>query len=178
MKFNKEKWKVLHLGKNNPRQQLHAGGHPAEKQVVREGPGGVGGHQVEREPTICPSHKGGKMISWAALEGVLPTGWERCSLFQQWVMLFDSILSGVPCCHKTCLSRPRMVFRAEDPGGAMFPGCRVKHVSHFLLCPDWLKGYHMNYLWSFQRLITAQGHHWNSYFRSLDREGSQSDCNP
>ncbi|KAK4806316.1 LOW QUALITY PROTEIN: hypothetical protein QYF61_008502 [Mycteria americana] len=40
MKFNKEKCKVLPLGRNNP----------AGKHLGREGPGGLGGHQVDHEP--------------------------------------------------------------------------------------------------------------------------------
>lgn len=33
-------------------------------------------------------------------------------LLLKWVPLSDSILSGVPCCHRTCFSRPRVGFQA------------------------------------------------------------------
>lgn len=35
-----------------------------------------------------------------------------------------------------------MIFWGEAPDGVVFPGCSVKHVSHFLPCLDWLKVYH------------------------------------
>ncbi len=59
MKFNK-KCKVLHLGRNSSRHRYMLGGHPAGKQLGRKEPGGPGGHEVEREPTMCPCRKEGK----------------------------------------------------------------------------------------------------------------------
>ena len=32
--------------------QYYAGGCPAGKQLIRKGPGGPGGHQVEHEPAL------------------------------------------------------------------------------------------------------------------------------
>jgi len=45
MNFNKEKCKVLHLGRNNPTP-------PSLKQLSRKGPEYPGGHQVEHEPAM------------------------------------------------------------------------------------------------------------------------------
>jgi len=38
MKFNKGKYRVLHLGRNNPMHQVHTQGRPAGEQLCREGP--------------------------------------------------------------------------------------------------------------------------------------------
>ncbi|GAB0178750.1 mitochondrial enolase superfamily member 1 [Grus japonensis] len=56
-KFNKEKCKVLHLGKNNSMHNCMFGGNPAGKQLGRKGPGGPGGNRVENEPAMCPCRK-------------------------------------------------------------------------------------------------------------------------
>jgi len=48
MEFNKEKQKVQHLGRNNPRVPIYAVCHSAGKQLCRTGPGDSGRHQVER----------------------------------------------------------------------------------------------------------------------------------
>ncbi|KAK4819160.1 hypothetical protein QYF61_025975 [Mycteria americana] len=56
MKFNKDKCKVL----EQLQAPVCAGGHPAGKQLGREGPGRPGGHQIEREPAMCPCHKEGQ----------------------------------------------------------------------------------------------------------------------
>lgn len=59
MQFNTGDRKVLHLGRNNPPTPVHAGGHPAGKQLGRKCPERAGGHQVEREPATRPGSKGG-----------------------------------------------------------------------------------------------------------------------
>lgn len=45
-KFNKEKSKILYLGRKKPRHQYSPSGAPARKQLGREGPEGLGRHQV------------------------------------------------------------------------------------------------------------------------------------
>lgn len=58
VKFNKDKHKVLHSGRNSHRHlhMLEVGG----KRSGRKGPGGPGGHQVEREPAVGPCSQKGK----------------------------------------------------------------------------------------------------------------------
>ncbi|PKU44523.1 rna-directed dna polymerase from mobile element jockey-like [Limosa lapponica baueri] len=57
MQFNKEKYKVLHLRRNETLAPLW--GHPAGKQLGRKGPWGSGGHEVEHEAAVCPCGKEG-----------------------------------------------------------------------------------------------------------------------
>lgn len=49
MKFNKDKYKVLHLGKHNPglaaRVEIFLGG----EQLCEKGSGGPGGQQIQNE---------------------------------------------------------------------------------------------------------------------------------
>lgn len=43
-------------GEKQPQALENAGGHPAEKQLCRKGPGG---HHVECDPATCPCNKEG-----------------------------------------------------------------------------------------------------------------------
>lgn len=56
IKFNKVKCKMPTLGRNKP---VHQYLPLIWKQLCRKGPEGSGGHQVEREPAICPCSKVG-----------------------------------------------------------------------------------------------------------------------
>ncbi|KAK4823520.1 hypothetical protein QYF61_003029 [Mycteria americana] len=51
--------------------KVHNTSRIRKNRPVRKLPRCPGGDQVEHEPIMCPSHKGGKMVSWAALEGML-----------------------------------------------------------------------------------------------------------
>lgn len=53
MRLNKEKCKVLHLGRNSPRHQYTL------EATCREGPACPGGHQVGHEPAMGPCCKRG-----------------------------------------------------------------------------------------------------------------------
>jgi len=52
MKINKEKYKVLHLGKNNPRRPVYARGCTVGMKLGRKGHDGPDGQQVERVPAM------------------------------------------------------------------------------------------------------------------------------
>lgn len=56
-KLNKEKCKDWHNGEQQPQAPVHAGGHPAGKQRVRNRPGCPGGHQVDHEKAMCLCRK-------------------------------------------------------------------------------------------------------------------------
>ena len=55
MYFNKEKCQVLCLQKRNP-GTVHSGGHPAGKQLCRQGAGGPGVHKFKKGAAMCPCH--------------------------------------------------------------------------------------------------------------------------
>jgi len=59
MKINKGKYKVLHLGRNNPRHQDILGATWLERTFAEEEPRGHGGHHVEHKPATCPCGKEG-----------------------------------------------------------------------------------------------------------------------
>lgn len=63
VKINMGNYTALHLRRNNPTCQLHAGGHPVGKQLDRKGPGGPGGHQIEHEPAMHPCSNEGELYS-------------------------------------------------------------------------------------------------------------------
>jgi len=72
-------------------------------------------------------------------------------LFQKLVLLTDSILFQVPCCHRTCLSRPRRVFWLVAWGTACFQssGDSFHYYKHLVLA--------LAHLWQCDT-ITLPGH--------------------
>ena len=47
-------------GEEKPPAPIYAGGHTAGKQLGMKGPRGLGGHQIEPGPAVCPCTKEGK----------------------------------------------------------------------------------------------------------------------
>ncbi|KAK4828213.1 hypothetical protein QYF61_024647 [Mycteria americana] len=68
--FEKEKCKVLHLGRNNPHAPGHTGGRPTGKQLCRKGSEGLDGHQVDHKPAMHPCDKKRPTASWGALGSI------------------------------------------------------------------------------------------------------------
>ena len=54
MRFNKSKYKVLHLGQGNICYQYKLGDVQTERSLTEKDPGGSGGWQAGHEPAMCP----------------------------------------------------------------------------------------------------------------------------
>ncbi|GAB0188701.1 follistatin-related protein 5 [Grus japonensis] len=54
MKLNKEKCKVLHLGKSNPMHQYMLGATQVEGTLAEKNLGGPSGHKIEHDLAMCP----------------------------------------------------------------------------------------------------------------------------
>jgi len=76
MKFNKEKRKVLHQGRNNPMHQRVLGGHQLEA-AQQEWAWGSWWTQRWTWANNVPLRQRRLMVSWAALDRVLPAGQGR-----------------------------------------------------------------------------------------------------
>lgn len=89
-------------------------------------------------------------------------------LFQKLVPLSDSVLSGVPCCHKMCLSRPEMVSQAvamvyrvccQPASCCLYHG---EYVMLVLVCP-----------WQWSNIVlSARPHHIETQATALYSRGS------
>ena len=59
MKINKEKCKVLHLGRNKPRHRNMQVATQLQSSFAEKALGGPGGHHIEHEPAMGPRSKEG-----------------------------------------------------------------------------------------------------------------------